>query len=70
MQIVPPIRVRQLAEAFVIEDGAGVALAFVYFDDDANRRDLTRRLTKTDAGEAAKIMAAAIRESLLKGGAQ
>ena len=61
MNLTPPIRLRQLDEAFVIEDGVGQAVAYVYFDDDDARRAVNKRLTKADALEAAKIMAAAIR---------
>lgn len=61
MSLSPPIRLRQLAEAFAIEDGAGVVVAYLYFDDDPNRRSLTKRLTKTEAEEVAKVLAAALR---------
>jgi hypothetical protein len=64
MPIVPPIRLRQLGESLAIEDGAGTAIAYVYFEDDQTRRTLTKRLTKIEAQEAAKIMAAAIRASI------
>jgi len=64
LPITPPIRLRKFPEAFAIEDGAARIIAYVYFDDDASRRDLTKRLTKADAEEAAKIMAAALRERL------
>ena len=62
MTISPPIRLRQIAEAFVIEDADGTAVAYVYFEDDQTRRGLTKRLTKADAEEAAKTMAAAMFE--------
>ena len=65
MAIVAPIRLRQLAEAFAIEDGDGTAIAYVYFEDDQTRRRQMNRLTKADAEEAAKIMAAAIRKKIL-----
>jgi hypothetical protein len=39
MPISPPIRLRQLAEAFVIEDADGTAIACIYFEDDRIRRD-------------------------------
>jgi hypothetical protein len=64
MAIVAPIRLRQLAEAFVIEDGDGIAIAYIYFEDDQTRRRQMNRLTKADAEEAAKIMAAALRASI------
>jgi K+/H+ antiporter YhaU regulatory subunit KhtT len=64
MNLKPPIRLRQLAEAFVIEDGDGTVVAYIYFEDDQNRRSQMKRLTKADAEEAAKIMAAALRASI------
>ncbi len=64
MRIVPPIRLRQLAEAFIIEDSDGIAIAYVYFEDDQVRRSLTKRLSKADAKDFAKTMAAAIRVKL------
>jgi hypothetical protein len=68
VRLTPPIRLRQLDEAFVIEDGAGQAVAYLYFDDDDARRRASKRLTKADALEAAKVIAAAIRENLSNGG--
>ena len=68
MNLTPPIQLRQLDEAFVILDGAGQAVAYIYFDDDNARRAVNKRLSKTDALEAAKVMAAAIRANLTNGG--
>jgi hypothetical protein len=59
--ITPPIRLRQFAESFAIIDGAGVTVAYVYFDEAPERRAITKRLSKADAEDAAKTMAAAIR---------
>lgn len=69
MNLTPPIQLRQLDEAFVILDGAGQAVAYIYFDDDNARRAVNKRLSKTDALEAAKVMAAAIRANLSNDGA-
>ena len=63
MPIAPPIRLRQLAEAFIIEYRNGIAVAYVYFDDDASRRRVNKRPSKAEAEEAAKIMAGAIRKT-------
>ena len=62
--IVAPIRQRHLAEAFVIEDGEGIAIAYVYFRDDASRGGVSKRLSRAEAEEAGKMMAGAIGESL------
>ena len=64
MQITPPIRLRQFAESFAIIDGAGVNVAYVYFDEAPERRVLTKRLSKAEAEDAAKTMAAAIRDAI------
>jgi hypothetical protein len=64
MPITPPIRLRQFAESFAIIDGAGVNVAYVYFDEAPERRTLTKRLSKAEAEEAAKTMAAAIRDAI------
>jgi hypothetical protein len=59
-----PIRPRQLAEAFAIEDSSGTSLAYIYFDEAAVRRSVNKRLLKAEAEELAKVMAAAIRKNL------
>jgi hypothetical protein len=53
-----------VAESFAIIDGAGVNVAYVYFDEAPERRALTKRLSKADAEEAAITMAAAIRAKI------
>jgi hypothetical protein len=44
-----PLRIRKAAESFVVEDAGGVALAYVYFEEDPSRRGLVNRLAGTDA---------------------
>ena len=53
-----------ITEGVVIEDGDGTAIAYVYFEDDQNRRSLTKRLSRYNAEEAAKVMAAALRKCI------
>jgi uncharacterized phage-like protein YoqJ len=55
-----PLRIRQVAEAFVIEDTGGMRLAYVYYDD---RRDGSRTRTlpmKAEAMEIAQRVARAL----------
>lgn len=55
-----PLRIRQVAEAFVIEDPGGMRLAYIYYDD---RRDGSRNRTlpmKTKAQEIAQRIARAL----------
>lgn len=41
-------------ESFHVTDAAGVTLAFVYFEDDKIRREMTKRLSKYDARRMAE----------------
>jgi hypothetical protein len=43
-----PLRIRKGAESFVVEDAGGVALAYVYFDEDRSRQRLVNRLSGSD----------------------
>jgi hypothetical protein len=55
-----PLRIRPVAESFVIEDAGGKRLGYVYYDD---RRDgsRTRTLpTKAEAQEIAQMIARAL----------
>ncbi len=56
----PPLRIRNAAESFVVEDAGGVALAFVYFEDDPSRRGLVNRLSGADAKAVAQTIARAL----------
>ncbi|HEY8126229.1 MAG TPA: hypothetical protein VIF88_12525 [Methylocystis sp.] len=55
-----PLRVRKAAEAFVVEDASGVALAYVYFEEDPSRRGLVNRLSGADAKAVAQTIARAL----------
>jgi hypothetical protein len=39
----------ELSECFIVRDDNGQALSYVYFNDDAHRRAVNRRLTKDEA---------------------
>ncbi len=55
-----PLKIRQAAECFIVEDATGQALAYVYFEDLESRRIAMRRITKTDALKVAQITARAL----------
>ncbi len=55
-----PLRIRNAAEAFVVEDAGGVALAYVYFEEDPSRRGLSNRLSGADAKAVAQTIARAL----------
>jgi hypothetical protein len=49
-----PWKIVERGESFVVEDAAGVTLAFVYFEDEPARRGFARRLSKADARNMAE----------------
>ncbi len=55
-----PLRIRQSGESFVVEDVGGVALAYVYFEDEPTRRGLVKRLSQADAKRVAQTIARAL----------
>jgi hypothetical protein len=57
------LRVRKIGESYVVADINGVALAYVYFEDEATRRGLINRLSNVDAKAVAQMIARALTES-------
>jgi hypothetical protein len=51
-----PWRVEENAESFVVTDGLGQKLAFLYFEDEPQRRTSMKRLTKDDAWRIARAI--------------
>jgi hypothetical protein len=56
----PPLRIRRVAEAFVVEAAGGETLAYVYIEDDPRLRAQTRRVSAEEGREIARIIARAL----------
>ncbi len=62
MDIKQPVRLTRKAECYVIEQGNGLALAYIYFEDEPGRRTQTGRMLEADALEVARTIARALSE--------
>jgi hypothetical protein len=49
-----PWRVEEHTESFIVKDGIGQPLAYLYFEDEPTRRRTAQRLTKDDAWRIAR----------------
>lgn len=58
-----PLHIRQLDEAFAVDDAAGRSVAYVYFCDEEQRRVLLKRVTKEQARQIAQATARALTEA-------
>ncbi|TLG71833.1 hypothetical protein [Methylocystis sp. B8] len=56
----PPLRIRKSGESYIVEDANGIALAYVYFEDEPTRRALVNRLSDADAKAVAQTIARAL----------
>jgi hypothetical protein len=53
----PPWSIDELEACFVVKDGAGQKLAYVYYEEDAGRRSAANLLTKDEARRIALSIA-------------
>lgn len=56
----PRIKIRKLAEAFVIQDADGRGLAYVYFDDRRDAPLSAQRPSEEEARRIAQVIARAL----------
>jgi hypothetical protein len=49
----PPLSVEDLASCFVVKDGGGQELAFIYYEDDPSRRSILKLLSHDEARQIA-----------------
>jgi hypothetical protein len=61
MPITQPITLRRTDACFIIFDGKGQALAYVYFENEQGRRNAAGLMDEATALDVAKTVAAALR---------
>ena len=66
MALKPPIRIRERAESFEIYDGPGRSVAYVYFENNPGRAAVSKRLSRSEALEAVKVMARAVADRIAR----
>ncbi len=63
MKLSFPLKLRRREESFIIEDAAGIGVAFVYFREEPQTARVAKALTPDVAEEVAKVIARALTES-------
>ena len=53
----PPWSVEDIDAAFVVKDGSGQKVAYVYYEEEPGRRSAAKRLTKDEARRIASNVA-------------
>jgi hypothetical protein len=52
----PPWSVEDIGAAFVVKDGSGQQLAYVYYEEEPGRRSAAKLLSKGTPGSQSKLM--------------
>lgn len=52
----PPWKIEEHEESYVVTDGTGQRLAYVYFEDEPQRRMSMKRIGKDDAWQLARAI--------------
>lgn len=52
----PPWKIEENDESYIVTDAAGQKLAYVYFEDEAQRRMSMKRIGKDDAWQLARAI--------------
>ena len=59
-----PLAIEALEESVKVVDRGGIVAAYVYVSDDAERRQQTKRLTREQGIEVARVIARALTDNL------
>jgi hypothetical protein len=55
-----PLRIPEVGEAIAVLDAAGTNCAYLYYENEPIRRQSTKRVTRDEAVEMAKVIARAL----------
>lgn len=57
LPITLPLKIQRYAESFAVVDSAGLAVSYVYFEDEESRRQQIRRFSENQARDLAQLVA-------------